>query len=233
MQFINFFCCLCISSILVRATETSTGTVNDHFNSILELLKGSFHEYDGDYFHNLVELNNTLSKDPQSDLIMTDIIDMRYQIISFKVLQNKVRKFQIKNLEIFVNIYINKQLKNTEITEFEKLQKTLFALKSQLETMQFVTKLSLKQLMQYINNQFIKYNIINKKQIEGDYGMLTAEEDEKYVFQSTILIVKGIAYLVICFAVSSILCMSAIGTLLTVQLIIWMLVLARWLSGNS
>lgn len=168
----------------------------------------------------------------ECDLICKDtigqIINVNDRIISDMSSQNNANKFRSKILSKFVQTYIRHQLESDNDIN-PSLIKTLKALEAQETIMNMAATKKVSELLLFMKKQLTELRIINTE----DFNALDATADEKYLVEGMLVFAKGIFFFMICSVLTSVLCMGLVGSLLAIQLVLWIVVLIRYLLVDT
>lgn len=170
----------------------------------------------------------TISNDIECDTTCKNTIDritkVNDQIVSDMSSQGKINKFRSNILSKFVQTYIKHQLQSKNGVN-PSLTKTLKALEAQNTTMTMTATKKVSELLSFMNKQLADLRIIDNE----DFNALDAAADEKYLVEGMLVFAKGIFFFMICAVLTSVLCMGLVGSLLAIQLVLWIVVLIRYL----
>ena len=194
------------------------------FYDILEIFKVSRKFEEQDYMDELFSIRDSNDFDEECHQILSDIIRTRDRSNNLKVAKKRDHRIRTKMLEKFVRTYINHQVNNPHNGSKDKLTKTLYALRAQEITNSMITERSLWSILKHIKIKLVEYDLIDEEN-RLEISTLNKEESEKYVANTVIYFAKGIIILGICSVLSPTLCLGIVGSLLFIQVVLWMLVL--------
>ncbi|KAG0669002.1 hypothetical protein C6P45_004219 [Maudiozyma exigua] len=180
----------------------------------------------------LFSIRDSNDFDEECQQILSDIIRTRDRSNNLKITKKRDHRIRTKMLENFVRTYINHQVGNPHNGSKDKLTKTLYALRAQEITNAMITERSLWSVLKHIKIKLVEYELIEE---ENKLEMLSMNKDEseKYVANTVIYFAKGIIILGICSVLSPTLCLGIVGSLLFIQVILWMLVLVGFFTVEN
>lgn len=176
------------------------------------------------FMDNLEAVNNSIDCDSTCRDIIAQISQTNNQIVAYISSQGKVNKFRSKFLSKFVQTYIKYQLESDNEVN-SSLTNVLKALEAQETTLSLAANKKVSELLMFVKSQLTDFGIIDNETI----GALDAAADEKYLVEGMLVFVKGIFFFLICSVLTSVLCMGLVGSLLAIQLVLWIIVLIRYL----
>lgn len=214
--------------------EVTTG--KQLFQEVIELFRGSADtdirtvSDDLDRVKNIETTDKAQKKQVKS---LVKQIDHLREEIDNAIKSTWFRKhYRAKTLDKFVNIYIKHQLRKSSSTQIMKLRRTAAAMKAQLETMKMVRDAKVVDLMNYIVDSFKQYEIITPTQ-SGEVNAMAGEVDQQYFFDTIVLFVRGLAFMMLCSTIEFTACVYTLGSLIAVQIVLWIMVLIRILRGDG
>ncbi|KAG0672220.1 hypothetical protein C6P45_003695 [Maudiozyma exigua] len=176
------------------------------------------------FMNHLQTVNNSIDCNFACKDTISQISQTNDKIVLYVSSQSKVNKFRSNVLSKFVQTYIKHQLESdNEINR--SLTNILKALEAQLSTLNLAATKKVSELLMFMKSQLTDLGIIDKENISA----LDAAADEKYLVEGMLVFVKGIFFFLICSVLTSVLCMGLVGSLLAIQLILWIVVLIRYL----
>ncbi|SMN19508.1 hypothetical protein, no similarity [Maudiozyma saulgeensis] len=213
-----------ILSFVLTDCIIATETPKDIFYETIEVFRNAAKIDHYQFMDHLQTLNNTQQCDTLCKENIENIVLTKGRISELVSKQGSTHKLRSILLGKFVETYIKHHL-NNDININEGLNKTLFALQAQEDTIKVINKNKLLELLKFVKQSLIEFKIV-------DYDKFSAmgpAEDEKYLANSIITFVKGTFFFMLCYSVSSMICMGFIGSLLLIQVVLWTLTLIRYI----
>ena len=139
------------------------------------------------------------------------------------------KHYRAKSLSRFVDIYIHHELNKSSNTPIMKLTKTVCALKAQIETMKMVRQAKMIDLLVYIAESFEKHGLIEYPDTENVDPLVNLPDDQNYFFDTIVVFVKSIAFVLFCTTINLAPCLLGLTGLLAVQLVLWITITIRML----
>lgn len=222
-------CCVVASYTNESDIKDVVRTPKDLFYDILEVFKLSKNFKDDDYMDELFSIRDSDDFDDECHQILSDIIRTRDRSSNLKVTGKRDHRIRTKMLGKFVKTYINHQVNSPKNSSKEKLIKTLYALRAQEITNTMVTEKSLWSILKYIKIKLVEYNLVEDEKEIKTYS-LGQEKNESCTANIVLQFAKGIIIMGVCSIFNPVLCLGIVGSLLFIQLVLWMLILVGYLA---
>lgn len=207
-------------------------TPRDLFYDILKVFKFSKKLKEDDYMEELFSIRNNGDFDDECHQILSDIIRARDRSSNLKVVGKRDHRIRTKLLEKFVQTYINYEVSSSQNSSKEKLTKTLFALRAQEITNTMIAEKSLWSILKHIKIKLAEYDLIEDERETKPYG-IEPEDNEGYIVSTVLRFAKGIIVLGVCSVLNPALCLGIVGSLLFIQVLLWMLILTGYLATRD
>ncbi|SMN20205.1 hypothetical protein, no similarity [Maudiozyma saulgeensis] len=220
------------SNHIISDTREVVKTPRDLFYDIVNIFREVRKIQKHAYMDDLFALREEIDFDEECKEILSDIISTRDRVTNLNGDKKKGRRIRTKTLEKCVETYINHQIHDANNSNKEKLRKTLFALRAQEVTMSMVTEKSLRSILKHIKFKLDEYGLVNNRK-KGSSNDFETEQEEDFIENTLVVFSKGIFGLGICILFGTTICLTALGSLMFVQVILWMLILVRFLTISN
>ncbi|CAB4253540.1 uncharacterized protein KABA2_03S00836 [Maudiozyma barnettii] len=215
-------------SFVLTDCIVATETPKDIFYETVEIFHNATKINHYQFMDHLQTLNYTKQCDKLCKENIENIVVANYRVSGLIAEQSKTHQLNSIILKKFVMTYIKHHLHN-DVDINIRLNKTLFALQAQEDTIKLVTKSKLIDLLKFVKQSLVEFKIVEDEK----FNSMGPAEDEKYLMDSIITFVKGTFFFMLCYSISSMVCMGFVGALLLIQVVIWILTLIRYILTGA